>query len=109
MASFRDVLPKKSLKPPAIVQNNNFVVNLHRRKHLDKLVVIFIEPGQPIPLGNTRTYILVPIRTVSHGDINYYSIIMLITLIDILCKQAGGLRSCAFYRIATYVSSYACL
>jgi hypothetical protein len=90
MASFRDILFKKALKPRSIVQNNNFVVKLHLRKHLDTLVVMFIEPGQPTPLGNTRAYILVPIRTASHGDINYYRIIMLITLIDTLCKQAGS-------------------
>lgn len=91
MASFRDVLfKKKALKSPAIVQNNNFVVKLHRRKHFDPLVVMFIEPSQPMPLGNTRTYILVPIRTASHGDIDYYHIVMLVALIDILCKQAGS-------------------
>jgi hypothetical protein len=90
MASFRDVLFKKALKPPAIVQNNNFVVKLHRWTHLDPLVVMFIDPSQTIPWGNTRTYILVPIRTASHGDINYYRIIMLISLIDILFKQVGS-------------------
>lgn len=84
MASFQDVLSKKALKPPAIVQNNNFVVKLYRRKHLDTLVVMFIEPGQPTPLGNTRTYILAPIWTASHGDISYYRIVMLIALIDIM-------------------------
>jgi len=90
MASFRDVLFKKALKPRAIVQNYNFVVKLHLRKHLVTLVIMFIEPGQSNPLGNTRTYILVPIRTASHGDINYYRIITLITLIDTLCMQAGN-------------------
>jgi len=92
MAIFRDILFKKSLKPLVIVQSNDFVVKLHRWKHLDTLVVMLIEPGQPTPLRNTRTYILVPIRTVSHGDINYYPIIMLTTLIDVLCKQASKKR-----------------
>jgi len=95
MASFRDILFKKSPKPPAIVQSNNFVVKLHRWKHLDTLVIVFIEPGQPTSLGNTRTYILVPIRTLSHGDINYYRIIMFITLIDILFIQASKKRCVA--------------
>lgn len=90
MASFLDVLFEKVLKPPAIVQNNTFVVKLHRRKYLDMLVVMFIEPGQPTPLGNTCTYILVPIRTASHGDINCYHIITLTALIDMLRKQAGS-------------------
>jgi hypothetical protein len=90
MASFRDVLFKKALKTRAIAQNNNFVVKFQLRKHLDTLVIMFIEPGRPTPLGNTQTYILVPIRTASHDNISYYRIITLITLIDTLFRQAGS-------------------
>jgi hypothetical protein len=51
MANFRDVLFKKNTQTPTIVRNNNFIVKRHGLKHLDRLVVMFIEPGQP-----TRTY-----------------------------------------------------